>query len=456
LPSWKRVIISGSDAALNDLNLDGNLVVLGGATGSFTGSFTGDGTNLTGVTAEWDGSHFGDASITGSLAISGSGIDLTVMGGNVGVGTTSPTAGLQLLKNGAASVSHLLSEGTWFSGGTATTTKPAFLLEPAGTTSTAWSTSGTGLGINAPSGATGNLIDAQVNGVSKFYIDKDGISYFKSPNGLRTGRLYADNTNTILASGVVTFNLSHTSNKATISNGDLWVYRGFHVVQNSSLVQAIDITYNTSITGTSGNFISLNSIGTFAPTSGTATFVSLTTTSTINQTGGASGITRGLYINPTITAAADWRSIETSNNTGFSFYGAGTANSYFGGNVGIGTTSPTAKLEVKGDILINKANISNQENLDADIGIEVVAQVAIATYTAAFFDYVIKKGTNVRAGIVYACHDGTNVEFTETSTTDLGSTTDLVLGVDISAGNMRLLASAASDNWIVKSLVRAL
>ena len=96
MPSWKRVIISGSDAALNDLNLDGNLVVLGGATGSFTGSFTGDGTNLTGVTAEWDGSHFGDASITGSLAISGSGIDLTVMGGNVGIGTTSPTAKLQV------------------------------------------------------------------------------------------------------------------------------------------------------------------------------------------------------------------------------------------------------------------------------------------------------------------------------------------------------------------------
>jgi len=33
---------------------------------------------------------------------------------------------------------------------------------------------------------------------------------------------------------------------------------------------------------------------------------------TINQTGGANGITRGLYVNPTLTAAADWRSIETS------------------------------------------------------------------------------------------------------------------------------------------------
>ena len=33
---------------------------------------------------------------------------------------------------------------------------------------------------------------------------------------------------------------------------------------------------------------------------------------TINQTGGANGITRGLYINPTLTSAADFRAIETT------------------------------------------------------------------------------------------------------------------------------------------------
>ena len=42
------------------------------ATGSFTGSFSGDGSNITGVTGEWDGSHLGNASITGSLIISAS------------------------------------------------------------------------------------------------------------------------------------------------------------------------------------------------------------------------------------------------------------------------------------------------------------------------------------------------------------------------------------------------
>ena len=38
-------------------------------TASVSGTFVGDGTGITGVTAEWDGSHTGDASITGSLDV---------------------------------------------------------------------------------------------------------------------------------------------------------------------------------------------------------------------------------------------------------------------------------------------------------------------------------------------------------------------------------------------------
>jgi len=76
--------------------------------------------------------------------------------------------------NGAASAPPATLTGTWFTGGTATTTKPQLLLEPAGTTSTAWSTAGTGLGINATSGFTGRLLDAQVNGTSRVVVTGGG------------------------------------------------------------------------------------------------------------------------------------------------------------------------------------------------------------------------------------------------------------------------------------------
>jgi hypothetical protein len=71
---------------------------------------------------------------------------------------------------------------------------------------------------------------------------------------------------------------------------------------------------------------------TFAPTSGTAVLNVLNASPTINQTGGANGITRGLYINPTLTAAADFRAIEV-----------------VAGNVLIGNAAAnTAKLSIKG------------------------------------------------------------------------------------------------------------
>ena len=109
-------------------------------------------------------------------------------------------------------------------------------------------------------------------------------------------------------------------------------------------------------------------------------------------------------------------------------------------------------------VIIDEALIKNGKNIDVDsAAAETVITVAgISTYTAAFFDFVIKKGTNVRAGTVYSCHDGTNVEFTETSTVDLGDTSDVSLSVDISGTNMRLRATVTSDDWIVKSLVRAI
>lgn len=103
------------------------------------------------------------------------------------------------------------------------------------------------------------------------------------------------------------------------------------------------------LTQTSGIVINIKSSSIFSPTSGTATYQELNVSPQINQTGGANGITRGLYVQPTLTAAADWRSIEWSNNSGFGLYGAGTANNYLAGSLGIGTTSPSASAILQAD-----------------------------------------------------------------------------------------------------------
>lgn len=77
--------------------------------------------------------------------------------------------------SGALSSPGATYNGTWITGGSSTTTKPYILFEPSGTTSSGWNTSGTGLGINAASGFTGNLIDLKLAGTSKFIADYTGL-----------------------------------------------------------------------------------------------------------------------------------------------------------------------------------------------------------------------------------------------------------------------------------------
>lgn len=73
-------------------------------------------------------------------------------------------------------------------------------------------------------------------------------------------------------------------------------------------------TLNHSVLGGSTGLID-TTLATFAPTSGTSEFTLARLSTTINQTGGANGITRGLLINPTLTSAADFRAIEVTTGS---------------------------------------------------------------------------------------------------------------------------------------------
>ena len=86
-----------------------------------------------------------------------------------GLGATTISA------NGALSAPAFSGTGTWIAaGGTGTTTKPYFLIEPAGTSSTTWPTAGTGLGINAATGFAGSLLRLSVAGVSQHNFAANG------------------------------------------------------------------------------------------------------------------------------------------------------------------------------------------------------------------------------------------------------------------------------------------
>ena len=114
--------------------------------------------------------------------------------------------------NGAASTPVVRLTGTTFTGGTGTTTKPTFLIEPTGVTSTGWGTNGTMFGANCPSGYVGKMLDFQLNGVSRTTCDYNGdfiSTYFRGVGFVQSqGNYWITGTNVSMqapATGVLMF-----------------------------------------------------------------------------------------------------------------------------------------------------------------------------------------------------------------------------------------------------------
>jgi len=103
--------------------------------------------------------------------------------------------------------------------------------------------------------------------------------------------------------------------------------------------------------------------------------------------------------------------------------------------------------------LITKRDLDNRTNRYTQTGItgtSVVDSISTGTTEAATWHYSVNDGSNLRAGTVVAGWLGSNVVYTETSTTDIGDTSSVTFDVNESGGYIRLVATATSGTWIVK------
>jgi len=89
-------------------------------------------------------------------------------------------------------------------------------------------------------------------------------------------------------------------------------------------------------------------------------------------------------------------------------------------------------------------------------GNNVIYSLATSSYDGAFFDYVAKSGSNARAGNIMALWSGTSVNFTETTTTDFGDTSGLAFLAFISGSNLVLSGSTSTANWNIKTIIRSI
>ena len=203
-------------------------------------------------------------------------------------------------QNAAASTPPVSFTGTWFTGGNSTTTKPQFLIEPSGTTSTAWSTAGTGLGINAASGFTGNLLDLQVNASSVFRVSSTGIQIggrqittAGGGNALYLNSLtYIEGSLTISGSGNLTFAINTSggssvtlaregANILSLQTGNNpQTFRIYNAYTDASNYERLSIDWTSNVCYARPQNAGTGAARIFVPVTGSTTVASLPTAAT--------------------------------------------------------------------------------------------------------------------------------------------------------------------------------
>ena len=103
------------------------------------------------------------------------------------------------------------------------------------------------------------------------------------------------------------------SKSGTITANDRMNASFFSAFTGTTSNSFIYYVVNPTVNATSGLTEMYKTGGVFSPTSGTATYTGYSFNPQINQTGGATGATTGLLLNPTLTSAANYVSILSNN-----------------------------------------------------------------------------------------------------------------------------------------------
>lgn len=175
---------------------------------------------------------------------------------------------------------------------------------------------------------------------------------------------------------------------------------------------AIYVVPLTTKTNTSGNSILAEVQDAFAPTSGTATNTSFYVDGTINQTGGANGITRGIRVNQTLTAAADYRGLEITSSA--SHYALYTTAGRVRFDLGSDATGDLFARGSSGYLERIAAGTSGYALISNGAGAVPTWQaISSGTVTRAFVEGSTSSTIDLDANIgVVKDVDGTNVAFT--------------------------------------------
>jgi len=123
--------------------------------------------------------------------------------------------------------------------------------------------------------------------------------------------------------------------------------------------------------------------------------------------------------------------------------------------IGNASSATTASL-VNGNVNVTTATIGNTVYATAGTtigaGTTSIYSVSNASYSSIFVDYAINEGTtNARAGTIQVISVGSDINYTETTTMDIGNTNDITWSIYLSGADINFdIVNAAGASWTIK------
>ena len=298
-----------------------------------------------------------------------------------------------------------LSEVARFESATAPVLKIASAMGTAGTTTYANAGITSGVSPFTITGGSNNVVIGGSTGSQTIGNGGQGDIFIFNASTSASGLLIANTSNTATAVGGIRFGSTSTT-----------------FTQTSGTRNVVDFTQN------------------FAPTSGTAVHNMALFGSTINQTGGASGIVRGIYMNQTNTATADFRALELSTdgtNTGGTarkaIYQTGSAavNNFVGKTTFGATTAPTSLLMLAaGTTTVSPLKFTSGTNLTTPEAGAVEFDGTNYYVTSSTTRYTLAKTLKVSSTIDFASIAANDAAVTSVTVTGATVGNPVVLGLE--------------------------
>jgi len=272
-----------------------------------------------------------------------------------------------------------------------------------GTTTAAGSTRLTSRGSGTGSG-TYNYTGQNSSGTSVFRVADDGTLTIGATNQLSiTKDGFSATTN-----GIYSFDYAGASTGFMFTGSG---NTGVDVAMGANTSNVPNLSASGNRTSTSANQIQFRSGGSFTPSAaGTNTFAGVDVNHTINQTGGHTGITYGVNVSPTLTAASDYRgfyaNVSASHYAIYSDSGKVRLDVGSDANWDILTRSTTGELT-------RIANGTTGQVLTATTGSAPTWQAAAGgTITRAYLTGSTSSVIDLDSGTAVTDVDGTNIAFT--------------------------------------------